>query len=83
MIDDHSRLAHAVAAADARVQPTADERSTTPHLARERGIHAERVLTDNGNGYRSYAFAERLEAPDSSTCEHDPRRPQTNGKARR
>jgi transposase InsO family protein len=81
MIDDHSRLAHAV------VLPTespADcRRALHEHLAwlTERGIHAERVLTDNGNGYRSFAFADATQSAGLKHLRTRPRRPQTNGKA--
>jgi transposase InsO family protein len=81
MVDDHSRLAHAI------VLPTEGpgdcQRALREHLAwlADRGVHAERVLTDNGNGYRSYAFAEATQRAGLKHLRTRPRRPQTNGKA--
>jgi transposase InsO family protein len=81
-IDDYSRVAY--------VEILADERGETcaRFLARaiawfERAVRVERVLTDNGSGYRSRVFAQ--------TCAHHriralrtrPYRPRTHGKAER
>jgi transposase InsO family protein len=81
MIDDHSRLAHAVLLPSE--SPQACIRALDEHLRwlSERGIHAQRVLTDNGNGYRSYAFAAATQSAGLRHLRTRPRRPQTNGKA--
>jgi transposase InsO family protein len=81
MIDDHSRLAHAVVLPTER--PHDCLRALHEHLAwlSERGIQAERVLTDNGNGYISGAFAEATRQAGLRHLRTRPRRPQTNGKA--
>ncbi len=56
-IDDHSRLAYA------ELLPSESPADCVAFLRRavgwyrERGIAVERVLTDNGNGYRSHAWA--------------------------
>ena len=56
-IDDHSRLAYA------ELLPSESPGACVAFLGRavswyqERGITIERVLTDNGNGYRSHAWA--------------------------
>jgi transposase len=81
MVDDHSRIAHAV------LLPTEGPRDCSralgEHLAwlAERGIRAERVLTDNGNGYRSDVFADATRSAGIRHLRTRPRRPQTNGKA--
>jgi transposase InsO family protein len=47
------------------------------------GITIERVLTDNGNGYRSTAWARRCAQLDIRHTRTRPYRPATNGKAER
>ena len=82
-IDDHSRLAYA--------EELVDESPTTTigFLDRAReyfagyGIHVERVLTDNGNPYRSRDFLAACAARDIRPRRTRPYRPQTNGKAER
>ena len=82
-IDAHSRIAYS--------EVHSDERSTT-NLAfwgRARaffasyGITIERVITDNGNCYRSKDFAAELLAASIAHTFTRPYRPQTNGKAER
>jgi transposase InsO family protein len=81
MVDDHSRLAHAVLLESER--PDACLRALELHLdwLAARGIRAERVLTDNGNGYRSHSFKAEVERLGLRHRRTRPRRPQTNGKA--
>ena len=81
-IDDHSRLAYA------ELLPSESPADCVAFLRRavawyrEHGITVERVLTDNGNGYRSHAWASRLRRTRASRRRYTrPRRPQTNGKA--
>ncbi len=82
-IDDHSRLAYA------EVLP--DERGVTATAFLERalawfrryGIHIERVLTDNGACYRSYAFRRACIGHHIRALFTRAYRPQTNGKAER
>ena len=47
------------------------------------GIRVERVLTDNGAGYRSNAYRDRLAGLGARHKRTRPYRPQTNGKAER
>jgi Integrase core domain len=47
----------------------------------ERGVTIERVLSDNGNGYRSHAWATACAELGIARRYTRPRRPQTNGKA--
>ena len=48
---------------------------------REHGIVIERVLSDNGNGYRSHLWRATCSELDIARRYTRPRRPQTNGKA--
>ncbi len=82
-IDDCSRFAFVQVQPDEREQTSAQfVLDAAAHFA-ERGIRIERVLTDNGNGYRSRTFARALEQLDSQHRWTKPYRPQTNGKAER
>ena len=82
-IDDCSRFAFVQLLPDERDQTTAQfVLDAAAHFA-ERGVRIERVLTDNGNGYRSRAFAGALEELGSHHRWTRPYRPQTNGKAER
>jgi len=80
-IDDHSRLAYA------ELLPSESPADCVAffHRAvgwyREQGINVERVLSDNGNGYRSHAWAAACEQLEIGRRYTRPRRPQTNGKA--
>jgi transposase InsO family protein len=59
--------------------------STSPATASssvlDHGITVERVLSDNGNGYRSFAWREICAELGIERRYTRPRRPQTNGKA--
>jgi transposase InsO family protein len=82
-IDDYSRVAY--------VEILNDERATTciAFLQRavawfaEREVRVERVLTDNGSGYRSHAFAAACSHVGIRHLRTRPYRPRTNGKAER
>jgi transposase InsO family protein len=80
-IDDHSRLAYA------ELLPSESPADCVAFLRRavgwyaERGIVVERVLSDNGNGYRSYAWRDACAELGIQRRYTRPRRPQTNGKA--
>jgi transposase InsO family protein len=80
-IDDHSRLAYA------EILPRESPADCTAFLRRasawylEQGVKIERVLTDNGNGYRSHAWAATCADLEIKPRYTRPRRPQTNGKA--
>jgi transposase InsO family protein len=80
-LDDHSRLAYSELLADER-QETAAAFWTRAHAYFAGcGISVARVLTDNGNCYRSFAFGEAL--GDVVHKRTRPYRPQTNGKVER
>ena len=80
-IDDHSRLAYA------ELLPSESPADCVAFLRRavawygEHGITVERVLSDNGNGYRSHAWAATCAELGIARRYTRPRRPQTNGKA--
>jgi transposase InsO family protein len=80
-IDDHSRLAYA------ELLPSEGPRDCAAFLRRavawyaEHDIAVERVLTDNGNGYRSHAWTAVCAELELGRRYTRPRRPQTNGKA--
>ena len=80
-IDDHSRLAYA------ELLPSESPGDCVAFLRRaaswycQRGITVERVLSDNGNGYRSHAWTEACAELGIGRRYTRPRRPQTNGKA--
>ena len=80
-IDDHSRLAYA------EILPTESPHDCARFLRRaaswyrDHGVHVERVISDNGNGYRSYAWQDACAELDIQRRYTRPRRPQTNGKA--
>lgn len=80
-IDDHSRLAYAeLLASESPADCVAFLRRAVAWYA-ERGITIERVLSDNGNGYRSCAWRDTCAELGIQRRYTRPRRPQTNGKA--
>jgi hypothetical protein len=82
-VDDATRLAY--------VEVLPDERATTAisFLRRclgffaARGVHVERIMTDNGSAYRSATWALATRALGIRHLRTRPRRPRTNGKAER
>jgi transposase InsO family protein len=80
-VDDHSR--------HATVQLRPNERGTdcvafTQHVIAayaEQGTPIQRILTDNGTGYRSHAFADLLAEHGIRHIRTKPYTPRTNGKA--
>jgi transposase InsO family protein len=82
-IDDHSRIA----VADLLPDETGASCAHALHQAvaeyAAMGIRIERVMTDNGPGYRSKCFAEACHSLQIRHLYTRPYRPQTNGKAER
>jgi transposase InsO family protein len=80
-IDDHSRLAYA------ELLPTESPADCTAFLRRaatwygEHGVIVERVLSDNGNGYRSLLWQTTCAELSIARRYTRSRHPQTNGKA--
>jgi len=82
-IDDHSRLALASVASDEKGDTaTAFLKAAVNHF-RERGVRIERVMTDNGSAYVSYAFRDACTRPRIRHLRTKPYTPRTNGKAER
>jgi transposase InsO family protein len=80
-IDDHSRLAYAeLLASESPADCVAFFRRAIAWYANQ-GITVERVLSDNGNGYRSFAWRDLCAELGIGRRYTRPRRPQTNGKA--
>jgi transposase InsO family protein len=79
-IDDHSRLAYAEVLASESPDDCVAFLRRALAWYRERGITVERVLSDNGNGYRSRAWAAACAELGVARRYTRPRRPQTNGK---
>lgn len=83
LIDDRSRYAVVV--------PVPDETAASARLGLEvaaeelgrLGIRIERVLTDNGAGYRAFAYRDAIDRLGARQKRTRPWRPQTNGKAER
>jgi transposase InsO family protein len=81
-VDDHSRLAYSEILSDEGKDTAAQFWARANHYFADHGITVKRVLTDNGNCYRSKTFAQAL----GSEITHKrtrPYRPQTNGKVER
>jgi transposase InsO family protein len=82
-IDDHSRIAFA------KVMPSEKKRSATAFLRaaltyyESLGIKVERVMTDNGSCYKSFAFRRVCKRLGLRHIRTKPYTPKTNGKAER
>jgi transposase InsO family protein len=80
-IDDHSRLAYAeILASESPADCVAFVRRAAVWYL-EHGITIQRVLSDNGNGYRSFAWRDACTELGIQRRYTRSRRPQTNGKA--
>lgn len=82
-IDDYSRLAYAEELADESPVTTAGFLRRARSFYASHGITIERILTDNGNCYRSQVFAAACMELGIAHRWTRPYRPQTNGKAER
>jgi transposase InsO family protein len=82
-VDDHSRLAYVELLGDERAQTCARFWRRAHRWFAVHGVSVQRVLTDNGVGYRSRLFGAAL--ADTGVCHQRtrPYRPQTNGKVER
>jgi transposase InsO family protein len=82
-IDDHSRLAYAEELADESPATTIGFLDRAQSFFADHGIAVERILTDNGNAYRSRDFIAACAQRGIARRRTRPYRPQTNGKAER
>jgi transposase InsO family protein len=80
-VDDHSRLAYGELLPGERPADCGAFLRRAVAWYREQGIIVERVLSDNGNGYRSSAWSDACSELGIARRYTRPRRPQTNGKA--
>ena len=81
IVDDHSRRALVVQVPDETGVSAADALGIALATFAAEGVEVERVLTDNGQAYRSNAYRDVLAGRRHSRTR--PYRPQTNGKAER
>ena len=80
-IDDHSRLAYAELRPSESPDDCVGFLRAAVRFYLEQGITVERVLSDNGNGYRSIAWQDACADLGIQRRYIRPPRPQTNGKA--
>lgn len=80
-VDDHSRLAYAEVLADERDSTCAAFWQRAAAWFAKHGVTVQEVMTDNGPGYRSKAFAHALGAATHRFTK--PYQPQQNGKVER
>jgi transposase InsO family protein len=82
-VDDCSRVAYAEVLSDERGPTIAAFLRRVVRWFRRRGVRVERVLTDNGTGYRSHVFRAAAQAQRLVHRRTRPYTPRTNGKAER
>lgn len=82
-IDGFTRLAYAEVLADEKATTTVGFIRRAIAFYAARGIHVERIHSDNGSAYRSTAFAVQLRLAGIRHTRSRAYRPQTNGKAER
>jgi len=82
-VDDCSRLAYVEVLANEQGSTVAAFMRRAVAWFRRRGVRIERLLTDNGTGYRSRVFAAATQAEQLVHRRTRPYTPRTNGKAER
>jgi len=82
-VDDATRLAYVEVLADEKAGTAAGFLRRAVGFYRRHGIHVERVMTDNGSGYRSTVHAFACRTLGIRHIRTQPYRPRTNGKAER
>lgn len=83
VIDDHSRMAYAEICTDEKAATAIGVLQRAVAWFAERGVIVERVLSDNGSAYVSYAWREACAEMHVIPKRTRPYRPQTNGKIER
>jgi transposase InsO family protein len=83
VIDDHSRVAYAEICADEKSDTATGVLQRAVIWFAARGVTVERVLSDNGSAYRSFAWRDTCNALGITAKRTRPYRPQTNGKIER
>jgi transposase InsO family protein len=82
-VDDHSRLAYVERLADERAETSIAFLRRAVRWLRKQGIRAQRVMTDNGSGYRAHDFERTCRELGLRPLRTRPYTPRTNGKAER
>jgi transposase InsO family protein len=82
-IDDATRLAYVEVLPDEKAATAVAFLRRATAFYRARGIHVQRVMTDNGSAYRSTAHAIACRVLSLKHLRTRPYRPRTNGKAER
>src|SRR3974390_1672764 len=82
-IDAYSRLAYSEFAGTENVVNCVAFLDRAVAWFAARGVTIERILTDNGNGYRSFAWGDRCDGLGIRHSRTRPYRPATNGKVER
>lgn len=82
-VDDHSRLAYAEVLPDERAASAIGFLRRALAFFARHGVRVERVMTDNGSAYRSFAHRDACSELGLRHITTRPYRPQTNGKAER
>ncbi len=83
VIDDHSRVAYAEICADEKAATAIGVLQRAVAWFADHGITVERVLSDNGSAYKSYAWRDACAELGITHKRTRPYRPQTNGKIER
>ena len=83
VVDDHSRVAYVEICNDEKSDTAIGVLERAVAWFAERGVQVERVLSDNGSCYRSYAWRDVCAALGIKHKRTRPYRPQTNGKIER
>jgi transposase InsO family protein len=83
VVDDHTRIAYAEICADEKATTAVAVLRRAVAWFAERGVSVERVLSDNGACYRSFAWRDACAELGLAHKRTRPYRPQTNGKCER
>jgi transposase InsO family protein len=80
VIDDHSRVAYVEICSDEKARTAVEVLKRAVTWFAERGVHVERVISDNGSCYRSLAWRDTCAELGITHKRTRHYRPQTNGK---
>ena len=83
VVDDHSRVAYVEICNDEKSETAVAVLQRATAWFAERGVTVERVLSDNGSCYKSFAWRDTCAALGITHKRTRPYRPQTNGKIER
>jgi len=83
VIDDHSRVAYVEICTDEKAGTAVGVLRRAVAWFADRGVTVERVLSDNGGAYRSFAWRDACDELGVIPKRTRPYRPQTNGKIER